>query len=177
MALKIGNYEISTQKLYDALTEAGITDDTKLAKADLNHDNKLDEDELVEFGALDEEDVKNNSDSSSDAQSKITSSQQSALHSLVETNKALDKQLKDALARFSKTSDASELSDAISSMESIQNQITTNERQIYNLMVQAETAAANAATTKKDRTTNSTNFGFRFGSATLPFSPFEAGFS
>ena len=149
MTLKIGSYEISTQELYDTLQELKVTDDADLKLLDANGDSIISEDDFVDAAALEEEASENKDSEDSSKKSKwegkFSGTTLSSILSLEASIESLEEELRNARARICKTTDASELSDIISSMQSTMSSINSTKLQIYNLMVQAENSAANAS--------------------------------
>lgn len=145
---KIGNFFIQSKSAYEVLQKAGVTDDTKLKKLDKNRDNKISEDELVSLDFEDDEETnETNNENSNSSSTQMDSSVMDQIRQYDEANLQLETQLNQLYSQMSTAADFEEMQSYQSSIDSIQNQIDNNRKQVYNLLVQAEGGAQGATGT------------------------------
>lgn len=140
---KIGNFEIGTQQIYNALKKCGATDDNTLKKLDTNHDNKISEDELVEL--IGEDVFDSNQASNSSNSGKLGETAISQLQLYDKLNLQLEEQLSALYSQLGTAQDADEIDSVMQNISSVQDQLDANRDAVYNILIQAENQAAAAS--------------------------------
>lgn len=145
---KIGNYKIEGKNMYNALNEAGITNEQYLKMLDKNNDKTITENELQTF-IEDIDDTNSNTNNTAQTTANTATSGTKTVEEVEEEYwkqiQVLEKQIENLeeqrhllLSDYSKVEDASEAEQVTSNIQNVNNQISNLRGQVLSLMTNME---------------------------------------